>query len=105
MASEPRTTLTNAGSISGGVTLASTTSVEGHTYHFANRVIVGTIIARALRAPLERSSLGQLRAEVSQRVVFAECSSSGRLVSELEANGRAAQEIRMLAEEIQGIAS
>ena len=34
------TTLTNAGSISGGVTLASTTSVEGHTYHFANRVIV-----------------------------------------------------------------
>ena len=71
----------------------------------ANRVIVGTIIARALRVPLERSSLGQLRAEVSQRVVFAECSSSGRLVSELEANGRAAQEIRMLAEEIRGIAA
>jgi chromosome partitioning protein len=71
----------------------------------ANRVIVGTIIARALRAPLERFSICHLRAEVSQRVVFAESSSSGRLVSELEVNGRAAQEIRTLAEEIQGIAS
>jgi len=71
----------------------------------ANRIIVGTIIARALNAPLERSSIAKLKSEVSQRVVFAECSSSGRLAWELEANGRAAQEIRALAEEIRSIGS
>jgi chromosome partitioning protein len=71
----------------------------------ANRVIVGTVIARALRQPLARTAIRQLDVEVCQRVVFAECSSSGRLAYELDAKGRAAREISLLADEIRGIVS
>jgi chromosome partitioning protein len=69
----------------------------------ANRVVVGTIIGRALRAPLRRLDIATLDTEVCQRVVFAECSSSGRLAYELDKNSLAAQEIALLAEEIRGL--
>jgi chromosome partitioning protein len=70
----------------------------------ASRVIVGTIIARALRAPLDRLEISKLDAEVRQRVVFAECAGTGRLAGELDANGRGAREISLLADEIRGFA-
>ena len=69
------------------------------------RVVVGTIIARALRAPLERLEIPQLDTEVRQRVVFAECAGTGRLACELDANGIGAREIAMLADEIRGLVS
>jgi len=69
----------------------------------ANRVIVGTIIARALTGPLARTGIAKLKAHVSQRVIFAECAASGRLASELEARGRAAEEIRRLTDEIRKV--
>jgi len=71
----------------------------------ANRVIVGTIISRALTESLSRSGIAKLKAQVSQRVMFAECSASGRLASELEAHGRAAEEIRELTNEIRKVRS
>lgn len=71
----------------------------------ANRVIVGTIIARALTEPLARTGIRTLKAKVSQRVIFAECSASGRLASELEPHGRAAEEIRELTDEIRKVRS
>jgi chromosome partitioning protein len=70
----------------------------------ANRVVVGTIIGRALRTPLKRLDISTLDTEVCQRVVFAECSSSGRLAYELDKNSLAAREIALLAEEIRGLA-
>lgn len=70
----------------------------------ASRVVVGTVIGKAIRAPLERLEIPKLHAEVSQRVVFAECSGTGRLVHELESKGRGTQEIAVLANEIRGLA-
>jgi chromosome partitioning protein len=71
----------------------------------ANRVVLGTIIARALREPLSRTALRKLAVEVHQRVIFAECLSRGLLASELDPDGRAAEEIRRLADEIRSIRS
>ena len=70
----------------------------------ANRVVVGTIIGRALRTPLNRLDIATLDTEVCQRVVFAECSSSGRLAYELDKNSLAAREMVLLAEEIRELA-
>ena len=70
----------------------------------ASRVVVGTVIGKTIRAPLERLEIPKLHAEVSQRIVFAECSGTGRLVHELEPKGRATQEISVLANEIRGLA-
>jgi chromosome partitioning protein len=75
-----------------------------HAAFVANRVVVGTIIGRALRAPLKRLDIATLDTEVCQRVVFAECSSSGRLAYELEKNSLAAREMALLADEIRGLA-
>ena len=69
----------------------------------ANRIIVGTIIARALTEPLARTGIAKLKAHVSQRVIFAECAASGRLASELEPRGRAADEIRRLTDELRKV--
>lgn len=65
-----------------------------------NRVIVGTVIARAMAKPLSRTGIGRLPVEVCQRVLFAECLSRGLLAGELEPNGRAADDIRRLANAI-----
>jgi chromosome partitioning protein len=69
----------------------------------ANRVITGSIVGRALSEALSRTGIQQLTAQISQRVIFAECSSSGRVVGELAAHGRAALEIGELAEELRGL--
>jgi chromosome partitioning protein len=69
----------------------------------ANRVIVRTIIGKALRAPLKTLDIATLDTEVCQRVVFAECSSSGRLAYELDKNSLAAREMALLAQEIRGL--
>lgn len=65
-----------------------------------NRVIAGTVIARAMAKPLSRTAIGRLPVEVHQRVLFAECLSRGLLATELEPNGRAADDIRRLANAI-----
>lgn len=69
-----------------------------------NRVIVGTIIARAMAKPLSRTGtgagIGRLPVEVCQRVLFAECLSCGLLAGEIEPGGRAAEDIRRLANAI-----
>ncbi|GLI25552.1 chromosome partitioning protein [Xanthobacter flavus] len=66
-----------------------------------NRRIVGTIIGRDVRAALPEG-LPALTADIGQRVVFAESVATGRLASELEPGGAAAQEITALAAEIMG---
>lgn len=65
-----------------------------------NRVIPGTVIARAMAKPLLRSEVGRLPVEVRQRVLFAECLSCGLLACELEPQGRAAWDIRRLVSAI-----
>jgi chromosome partitioning protein len=69
----------------------------------ANRVILGTVVARALVRPLLRTVIRKLAVEIRQRVTFAECSSRGLLASEMDAYGAAANEIRRLAQEIRGL--
>lgn len=65
-----------------------------------NRVIPGTVIARAMAKPLFRSDIGRLATEVRQRVLFAECLSRGLLAGEIEPDGRAAEDIRQLVSAI-----
>ena len=65
-----------------------------------NRVIVGTIIERAMAKPLTRTAIGRLPVEVRERVLFAECLSRGLLASELEPGGRAADDIHRLTNAI-----
>ena len=70
----------------------------------ASRVVVGSVIGKVIRSPLERLEFPTLRAEVSQRIVFAECPGTGRLARELESKGRGTQEISVLANEIRDFA-
>jgi len=70
----------------------------------ASRVVVGTVIGRAMREPLERLEIPKLRAEVSQRIIFAECSGSGRLADEIDVKSNAALEIHQLADDIRWLA-
>jgi chromosome partitioning protein len=65
-----------------------------------NRVIVGSVIARAMAKPLSRTAIGRLPVEVHQRVLFAECLSRGLLASEVEPSGAAADDIRRLVNAI-----
>lgn len=65
-----------------------------------NRVILGTVIARAMAKPLSRTEIGRLSVEIRQRVLFAESLSRGLLVSEIEPHGAAAQDVRRLVDAI-----
>lgn len=65
-----------------------------------SRVIVGTVIARAMAKPLSRTEIGRLPVEICQRVLLAECLSRGLLAGELEPHGRAAEDIRRLVDAI-----
>lgn len=65
-----------------------------------NRVIGGTVIARAMAKPLSRTPIGRLPVEVRQRVVFAECLSRWLLAGEIEPHGRATEDVRRLVEAI-----
>lgn len=68
-----------------------------------NRRIVGTVIGRDVRTALEDYPVRVLHSVVSQRVLFAECASSGQLATELDARSTAAREISALSAEIQAL--
>lgn len=70
-----------------------------------NRRVVRTIIGRDLRTGLAQQELGTLRAEVCQRVVFAESVAAGKLVREIDPKHSAAREVAALAAEVLGFAA
>jgi chromosome partitioning protein len=65
-----------------------------------NRHIVGTVIGREARTALGNQGILALRAEIHQRIVFAESVAAGRLAAELDPSGPAAREIAALAAEV-----
>jgi chromosome partitioning protein len=67
-----------------------------------NRRVSTTVIGREAREALADQPLPALRAEVRQRIVFAECAAAGRLVHELIPDGAAAREISSLVDELLG---
>ena len=70
-----------------------------------NRRVGATVIGREVRQALSEQLLATFAAEVRQRIVFADSVASGALASELEPEGRAAIEIRLLAQELLGRSS
>ena len=68
-----------------------------------NRRVGHTVIGREVRQALSEQPLPALAAEVRQRIVFADSVASGTLASELEPEGRAAEEIRLLAAELRAV--
>lgn len=70
-----------------------------------NRRVGATVIGREVRQALSDQLLATFAAEVRQRIVFADSVASGALASELEPEGRAAIEIRLLAQELLGRSS
>ena len=68
-----------------------------------NRRVGQTVIGREVRQALSEQPLPALDAEVRQRIVFADSVASGALASELEPEGRAAEEIRQLAAELRAV--
>ena len=70
-----------------------------------NRRVGSTVIGREVRQALSEQLLATFAAEVRQRIVFADSVASGALASELEPEGRAAIEIRLLAQELLGRSS
>jgi chromosome partitioning protein len=67
-----------------------------------NRRISTTIIGREARQALAEQPLPALRAEVRQRIVFADSVASGRLARESVPDGVAAREITALVDELLG---
>lgn len=67
-----------------------------------NRRVASTVIGREVRQALLEQPFPALAAEVRQRIVFADSVAAGALASELEPEGRAAEEIRLLTEEVIG---
>lgn len=65
-----------------------------------NRCAMGTVIARETADLLKDHDPAALEARVGQRVAFADTARSGRLVSEVAAGARAADEIAAVADEI-----
>lgn len=65
-----------------------------------NRKIVNTAIGRDVAEALSGYGLPILRAEVCQRVAFAESAASGQTVLETEPNSQAANEINALVDEL-----
>ncbi|WP_313304917.1 ParA family partition ATPase [Stutzerimonas balearica] len=67
-----------------------------------NRRISTTIIGREVRQALAEQPIPALRAEVGQRIVFADSVASGRLACETAPDSAAAREITALVDELLG---
>jgi len=65
-----------------------------------NRKIANTAIGRDVASALEQFELPVLVSAIAQRVIFAEAAAVGKTVFDLDPNGIAAREIRVLAEEL-----
>jgi chromosome partitioning protein len=65
-----------------------------------NRRVVGTVIGREARSALADQPFPALRAEVSQRIVFADSVAAGRLACEASPLSAAAREIAALAQAV-----
>ena len=65
-----------------------------------NRRVVGTVIGREARQSLAEQPLPALRAEVRQRIVFADSVAAGRLASETAPDSAATREITALVDEL-----
>ncbi|PZQ13953.1 ParA family partition ATPase [Pseudoxanthomonas winnipegensis] len=65
-----------------------------------NRRVVRTVIGREARGALADQPLPALRAEVRQRIVFADSVAAGRLVRESAPDSAAAREITALVDEL-----
>lgn len=68
-----------------------------------NRRVVGTVIGREARQALADQPFAALRAEVSQRIVFADSVAAGRLVWEAAPQCAAAREIAALAQAVREV--
>nr|WP_234983822.1 ParA family partition ATPase [Pseudacidovorax sp. RU35E] len=66
-----------------------------------NRRIVGTVIGREARDALADQPFPTLRADIAQRIAFADCVAAGKLVWEVAPKGAAAREIWALADAAQ----
>ena len=69
-----------------------------------NRCAARTVIACKTAEALADHEPPALDAQIGQRVAFADAAQSGRLVSELDDDSRAAREIAALALEVEGLA-
>ena len=65
-----------------------------------NRKIVNTVLGRDVREALETLGIRNLRADISQRVAFAEAFASGQTVAALDPSSRAAQEVEAFVDEL-----
>lgn len=65
-----------------------------------NRRVVRTVIGRDVHAALDQHQIGVLKAQICQRIVFAESVAMGQLVREIDDDGLAAREIAALASEV-----
>ena len=63
-----------------------------------NRRVVGTVIGREARAALADQPFPTLRADIAQRIAFADCVAAGKLVWEVAPKGAAAREVAALAD-------
>lgn len=65
-----------------------------------NRKIVNTAIGRDVDQALKDYAIPILKSHISQRVIFAECAVSGKIVSEVDASSPAVTEIKILTKEL-----
>lgn len=65
-----------------------------------NRRVVGTVIGREARSALADQPFPTLRADIAQRIAFADCVAAGKLACEVSAKGAAAREIAALAQAV-----
>ena len=65
-----------------------------------NRRVVGTVIGREARAALADQPFPTLRADIAQRIAFADCVAAGKLVWEVAPKGAAAREVAALADAV-----
>lgn len=65
-----------------------------------NRRVVGTVIGREARAALADQPFPTLRADIAQRIAFADSVAAGKLVWEVSAQGAAAREVAALAQAV-----
>lgn len=68
-----------------------------------NRRVVGTVIGREARAALADQPFPTLRADIAQRIAFADCVAAGKLVWEVSASGAAAREVAAFAQAVREV--
>lgn len=68
-----------------------------------NRRVVGTVIGREARAALADQPFPTLRADIAQRIAFADCVAAGKLVWEMSPNGAAAHEVAAFAQAVREV--